>query len=237
MRINGGVTDNIPRRTGAPVGREAPAGAGRGGAGQAELYGGRAAATAMGNQRALSEALTIANTARSIINRALEVSAQLQAMAAQTITSGSADQGALNRTVAEINSAISTSAGLPVFTVIPPAIEGKGAEPRQVEIPTPRRELETLGRAAGVIARRGNFDGENLGEVNRALAQKNTALDAVLEEIEAAAGSIAGRAAVRGTGNAVETVRETAKMMNSAPASALAAQGNIRHEGIMQVLS
>jgi len=55
--------------------------------------------------------------------------------------------------------------------------------------------------------------------------------------MEGAAGSLVGGAAVRGTGNAVETLRETARMMNAAPASALAAQGHIRHEGVAQILS
>ncbi len=234
MRITPGSEANIPQKTVA---------AGKGTAargGQAPAAGGAQMPGAEGNRSAMrnvSEALTIAHTAKTIINQALSISSQLQNIAQQAIATGGVDRSEVGRTVAEINTTMSQAAGRPVIAVIPPAMEGGNREPVRMEIPSARDELNAMGRLAGTIDTGGTLGDGTLGEVRNSLSRKAAAVDDIIASVERSVPGAAAGAAIEGPAAAQRTAASLAGMISANPGGAMSAQGNIRQENAAGLLS
>lgn len=234
MRITQGSEVNIPHRTvvqgkgAAERNGQAPA------AVNALAQGAEGARSSMRN---VSEALTIAHTAKTIINQALSISSQLQNIAQQAIATGGVDRTEVGRTVAEINTTMSQATGRPVFAVIPPALEGGNREPVRMEIPSARDELGAMGRLAGTIDAGGTIGDGTLGEIRNSLTRKAAALDDIIASVERSVPGAAAGPAIGGPAAAEKTAVTLAGMISANPAGAISAQGNIRQENAAGLLS
>lgn len=221
------VPGKVPASRGEPAAQnsaEAAHGAERGFAG-------------MGTQRTISEALTIAQTARSLINKALSISSQLQNLARQAIATGNIDSAEVSRTVSEINTSMSQATGQPTFAVIPPAVQSGNQEPVRMDIPAVREELKGLARVASAIDAGGSIDEDAIGEVRNSLERKSAAVADILGAMEKSIQGIAGESAIGGRADAERATTVLAASIASNPALALSAQGNIRQENVLAHIS
>lgn len=237
MKITPGNDGSITHRNVVP-GKGSASSAGHAASGGASMARGTdRPAAGMGGQRTISEALTIAHTARSLISRALTISSQLQSIAQQAITTGSVDRAGVSRTISEINVSMSQATGQPVFAVIPPAVNSGTAEPARVEIPTAREELNLLGAIASTIDAGGSIDDGAIGEVRSSLQRKAGAVGDILSSVERSIQGLPGGSDIEGTAGAERAARNLAASISSSPAMALSAQGNIRQENVLSHLS
>ncbi len=191
-----------------------------------------------GGQRGISEAMSIVNTARSIVNKALAVSSQLQSIARLAISTGSVDRAELSNAISSINLSMSQVEGSPAVTVIPPAVFGENSPDRsRLEIPSAGEELDTLRRIAGVLDAGGSIDEEALGEVNGALTRKSRSFSELAGALESAYRGLAGGEGIVDTQGAGRAVADLSGLISANPSAAMSVQGNIRPENVISHLA
>lgn len=237
MRITPGNDVNIPQKTVVSGRGEATRNGQALRADATAQNAGGAAYAGLGIQRSVAEALTIAHTASSLINKALSISSQLQNIAQQAISTGNVDNAEVSRTISEINISMSQATGQPVFAVIPPAVGGGNREPVRMEVPSARNELDTLGRIASTIDAGGTIGDGPIGEVRNSLSRKAAAVGDIIGSIEGSVQGAAVGAAIEEPAGAERTARVLAERISSEPVRAISAQGNVRPENVAGYLS
>ncbi len=182
--------------------------------------------------RTFTEALVIAHTAKSIVNRAIEIAFQLQGLATRTLASGSADQAEIARVVSAANAVMSESEHGSASAVIVPQINGVPRENRTIEYTPVRESLQSLRAQAEVMQSGGRPD---VAKINSAISS----LEGVRESIESSLNELNAVRHLKNIERSEEArgdIAHTASAMFANPMQALAVQGNIHPERARDLL-
>jgi hypothetical protein len=186
-----------------------------------------------GIERALGDALSIAQMSQDIIQRAMTISLQLKSIAASAIASGRINQTELSQALSEMRTAL----GRYGEDIPPPAQASSLRSARVPDMPDISAELKSLRDVAtdmnnGTIDRAAALDGVTRG-LGAKLTAFRTAGDAIAAQMRES--STAGAA-----GEQVplhELVSRIKGHIAANPASALSAQGNINYTAADRLMS
>jgi len=181
-----------------------------------------------GNERRLSQAMTIALNASALISKALVAASRLRNMAQDSITGGNVDYREMSGTISDIRSSLS-AAGMAYAA---PAIASYTA-PNGAKLPAIKDELAAIGIAADALQGARAADLPALDGAIAGLTAKQGAVDAVAarlgRSVDAAMGQYPGYTGAADYGRLVRSV--TGDIAGN-PQLALAAQGNLNPEKV-----
>lgn len=190
----------------------------------------------LSREKSLGDALAIAQTARSLIQKAMVLSSQLRNIAAEAMVTGKTDYRELNTTMSEIRGSLMASEAGGDIAVINPVIAGGGQASRK--IPLPSKELLDLNRIGSEMERGIPVRGDVLKPLEAALERKRESADKVLASlIEPAQEMIGLYSREGGNINAGTTLRNLVNEIPARDASAIRVQGNILHERARHLIS
>lgn len=193
----------------------------------------KTAAQRLGVERALGDALSIAQMSQNIIQQAISISQRLRGIAAEAMSTGRVDAGALSEVMAGMRNALGNYGGDVAAPLRTYAVHAGAA----LELPDIRGELRSLNDVgAGISA--GNFtQGERIEATARSLSEKMTAFKRSEEKII----NLMRETGASNTGIGSLTAREMASRASSIivnnPSSALAAQGNISYSAADRLMA
>jgi hypothetical protein len=183
----------------------------------------------MARERALSDALSIAQMSFSIIQQAMEVSSRLRNIASRSMTSGTVDMAELQVAISQIPEGVRDSGrsfSAPVQTM-PAPIE---APVQDTAADTARLRAIAENMAGGAVPQASEFD-----YLQKRFSGRAAEIEASISEISGEMGLISG-----GYGSLVAKnppgVSLAADSILSRPGQALVSQGNISHEAVNHLL-
>lgn len=175
------------------------------------------AASNIGVERRISQALTIAINASALINKALYAASRLRAMAHEALTQGGVDYREMTENLAGIRSSLS-EVGVGYTT---PAITSY-ATPDGAKLPPIRDEIAAFAKAADAMKAPSEEIVRSIDAGITSLQGKQATVDAV---VSASRGGT-------GAGNFADMMKTVASGIVQDPAAALAAQGNINPDKV-----
>jgi hypothetical protein len=193
------------------------------------------------SEKRLSEALSMVQTAHSVIQKAMSISSRLRGMAGEYIVKGKADHDELNRIISEIKSYTSANAKGQTMTItMPPLSEGSvntSKKPVSIQLPDASDDLKRLSGAAEELQAGKKPSPEMFTDIEKSLTTKSaiavSAMKTVLPHMNMIMDEHLSRSNIKDAGKAAESV-SVAIEKNSV--SALYAQGNIRKENVKALL-
>jgi hypothetical protein len=187
----------------------------------------RNAAAQAGGSRGMTEALSIAQMAQVVVQKAMEISSRLKSMAMDAMTTNKVNFDELKNIGAQLQSSLGAYSGRFDTVIIPPA----------VQVRTPRADASLrddftiLSEQASRLAGNRAADTGALARVAVSIEQKSRAIDEAVQSLAARAGMsrLSEESAPR------ETARAAAGIVQNFE-SALKAQGNISRENAAVLL-
>jgi hypothetical protein len=186
-----------------------------------------------GIERALGDALSIAQMSQNIIQRAMTISLQLKSIAASAIASGRINQTELSQALSEMRSAF----GRYGEDMAPPAQAASLRSAKVPDMPDISADMKSLRDIAhdlhnGATDRAAALDGvmRGLGEKLAAFRTAGDAITALMRE--SSAGGPAGKQFLPR-----ELVSQLKERIAANPSSALLAQGNINYTAADRLMS
>ncbi len=208
---------------------------GRGSALRTSLLGGpaprtpgaRNAAAQTGGSRGMTEALSIAQMAQVVVQKALEISSRLKNMAMDAMTTNKVNFDELKNIGAQLQSSLGAYSGRFDTAIIPPAVQVRAARPDT----SLRDNLTVLSEQAARLEGDRAVDTGALARVSASLEQKSRAIGETIQSLAGRAGMshLSAESAPR------ETTRTAAGIVQDFQ-RALMAQGNISRENAAVLL-
>jgi hypothetical protein len=176
--------------------------------------------------RSFTEALVIAHTARSIINRAMEIASQLQGLAARSLSGSSIDQAEITRVVSAANAVMSETSGQPAQAVTVPNVNGASRTHVAIDYASVRENIESVRIQAQQLGEGAMSDVAQINSALAALGKQQESVSAVQRELQRHPVAQA-LTDIERTDDARALTERTSMILSSKPAAALALQGNI----------
>ncbi len=183
----------------------------------------------MARERALSDALSIAQMSFSIIQQAMEVSSRLRNIASQSMTSGRVDMAELQVAISQIPEGIRDS-GRSISSPVQTA-------PAPMELPATETAADTVrlrgiaeNMTGGTIPQAGEFD-----DLQKRLSGRASVIEKNIAEISREMGLISGNYGSLASGSP-ERISLASDSILSRPGQALISQGNISHDAVNHLL-
>jgi hypothetical protein len=193
------------------------------------------------SEKRLSEALSMVQTAHSVIQKAMSISSRLRSMAGEYIATGKADNDELNRIISEIKSYTSANTkGQTMSITMPPLSEGhvnNAKKPITIKVPDASEELKHLSGAAEELQSGKKPSPERFADIEGSLTTKSSiavsAMKIVLPPMNIMVDEHLSRSNITDAGKSAESLSGAIEK-NSV--SALYAQGNLRKENVKSLL-
>lgn len=185
----------------------------------------KTAAQRFGMERALGDALSIAQMSQNIIQQAVSISLRLKSIASEAVSTGTVNAGALSEVMADMRNALGNHGGDVATPLRSYAVPAGNA----VQMPDIRGEIRSL-NDIGADMNAGNYSQKTRIEATeRALGEKMTAFKQSEEKIINLMRETGAGYAGAGRLQANELASRAGSFIVSNPGSALTAQGNISH--------
>ncbi|HQO01031.1 MAG TPA: hypothetical protein PLI62_02095 [Spirochaetota bacterium] len=186
----------------------------------------------LSSQRNLSNALSIAQTAQSLVSRALSVSAQLRNIASQALITGRSNPEKLDQLIAQITTSMSEVSRESSIPVPRPAVShtAQGTPQQVTELPSPGEEYAALKQAAAGLRAGTTASPEQFDAIDSALSRKSDLINGYVQSLEGPVRDFVGTIQSGTHTDAAEMTRKTAESVMANPSAALTAQGNIRSD-------
>ena len=170
--------------------------------------------------RAMIDALTIAQSSRALIQKAMDISARMRTIAFQAMTTGSVNVQELGTEIAGIQGTMQTYGEIVSVPVSNTA--GRSAAPDEFV-----KQLKTMDTAAGQLAEGTKVDPESFSEISRSLTVISSGTDKRIADISSTLGLSEKTTTVIDN---VIPVSRAANMIVTNPEMSLTVQGNINPE-------
>lgn len=180
--------------------------------------------------RAMGDALTIAQVSHSLVQKAIAISSELRAIAAEALNTGKVNRALLDNTIASVNTII-TDYGKQV--VAPVAAD---ANPHLGEMPRSMGVLQDLEQNGRLIASAPAEADKNIENVRKSLDLHSLGIishvDSLADDLQNAYGLTGGKTA----GEQETKAARTSSLIAANPAGALVAQGSLNPENVGRLL-
>lgn len=199
----------------------------------------QAVITQLSNQRNLSNALSIAQTAQSLVSRALSVSAQLRNIASQAIITGRSDPDELDQIISQITTSMSEVSRESSIPVPRPAVTlmPQNGQQQAAGLSSPVEEYAALQQAATDMRAGTTAAPERFDAIENSLSRKAEQIGRYIAAVEGPMRDVLGPLQAGSPSEASSLVKETAASVIANPSAALTAQGNIRSDIAGNILS
>lgn len=176
-------------------------------------------------ERQLSNAMMLMQTARDLIQKAMEISNRLKNAASESMQ-GSADQNDVSNTLSEINSSLKEFG---TSIVQPPVKVETAVHVQPHDVPSVAEEVEQLKKISADIALKKAEPGE-IDRIIERLAEKQKHATEEIDRLSKNMGEHVHSIQPAAGFDAEHTGRKVISQIETQPLPALRAQGNIRHE-------